>query len=77
MFFYQVFPSLISTYHDMMMRACQEKNLDVIQRLVEFFIEFNPNFINMKEKTTSNTALHVAAYNGFFVNYNNLSFIFL
>ncbi len=55
------------------MRACQEKNLDVIQRLVEFFLNFNPNFINMKEKSTSNTVLHIAAYNGFFVNYNNLS----
>ena len=49
------------------MKACHEKDIDAVKRLVEFFSKFNPNFINLKDHS-QNTALHVAAQNGYFVN---------
>ena len=66
-FLYQVFPNSIKFYHDQLMKSCREKDIDAVQRLVEFFSKFNPNFINLKEQNTSFTALHVAAENGYFV----------
>jgi hypothetical protein len=50
------------------MKSCRDKDLDAVKRLVEFFSKFNPNFINLKEHGSQNTALHVAAQNGYFVN---------
>lgn len=70
-YLYQVFPSDISFYHAFLMNACHDKNTEAIKRLVDFFSTFQPTFINMKEKNFSNTALHIAAQNGYFVNVTN------
>ena len=66
-FLYQIFPSSICYFHDLFMRAIQEKNLDVVQRLLDFYQTAQPQFIDLKERTgAGNSALHVAAKNGFF-----------
>jgi len=66
-FLYQVFPNNITFYHDQLMKSCREKDIDGVQRLVDFFSKFNANFINLKEQSTSLSALHVVAQNGYFV----------
>lgn len=65
-FFYQVFPSTLMFYHKFLIKACKEKDYDAVVHLVEFFKTSYPNFVNMREPGTLNTALHVAASNGYF-----------
>ena len=67
-FLYQVFPDNIAFYHDLLMKSCRERDIDSVQRLIEFFSKFNPSFINLKERSNGNSALHIAAQNGYFVN---------
>ncbi len=67
-FLYQVFPSDMSFYHSFLIRACNENDLGAVKRLVSFFSVFQPSFINLKEPGSLNSALHIAAYQGFFVN---------
>lgn len=65
---YQVFPANIKFYHNFLIKACQEKDLDAIQRLIEFFSVYYPNFIDLKDSGMLNSALHIVASNGYFVN---------
>ena len=66
-FLYQVFPSSIMFYHKFLIRACESNELDTVQRLFDFFHDSYPNFINIREKNSLNTAAHYAAKNGYFV----------
>jgi hypothetical protein len=66
---YQIFPSSVMFYHKFLIRACQENELDTVERLHSFFSQIYPNFINLKEPGTLNTAAHYAASKGFFVNF--------
>ena len=63
---YQVFPTSIMFYHNFLIQACREKDFEAVQHLVEFFSSINPEFIDMREGGTLNTALHVASANGYF-----------
>jgi ankyrin repeat protein len=65
-FLYQVFPNSIMFYHNFLIRACREKDFEAVQHLVEFFTPINPNFINLKESSTLNTAAHYASSLGYF-----------
>ena len=65
-FLYQVFPLDLMFYNNLLIRACNDKDINAAKRLVGFFSRFKPEFINLKESLTHNTALHVAAANGFF-----------
>ena len=56
-FCYQVFPNNITFYHDLLMKSCQEKDIDSCQRLVEFFSKFNPTFINLKDRSSGNSGI--------------------
>ncbi|CAF0731036.1 unnamed protein product [Didymodactylos carnosus] len=59
-FLYQIFPNSIKVYHGFIIKACMVGHLEVIQHLVEFFRILYPNFINMQDSNTGNTALHIA-----------------
>ncbi|CAF0764926.1 unnamed protein product [Brachionus calyciflorus] len=65
-FMYQVFPSSIKFYHNFLIKACVEKELEAVKRLVEFFQVYYPNFIDLKEPSMQNTALHICAAHGYF-----------
>jgi ankyrin repeat protein len=65
-FLYQVFPSDIMFYHKFLLKAVREKDYEAVFHLIEFFNAMEMNFINLKEAGTLNTALHVAAANGFY-----------
>lgn len=65
-FLYQVFPSDINFYHNFLLKSCLEKKFSSIQRLIEFFSVYYPNFINLKDKNTQNSALHICASHGYF-----------
>jgi hypothetical protein len=56
-------------YHKFLITACQENELDTVERLHAFFSPIYPNFINLKEPGTLNTAAHYAASKGYFVIY--------
>lgn len=58
------------------MRACLDKDMDAIRRLVEFFRVQYPRFIDLREPRTLNSALHVCASNGYFVNLKPSSKVF-
>jgi hypothetical protein len=66
-FLYQVFPQNISFYHRFLIKACHENDLETVRRLVEFFATFDLAFVNLRETKSLNSALHIAALNGFFV----------
>ena len=59
-FFYQVFPESLKTYHGFLLKACADGHLDSVEKLVRFLQKPYPEFINMHEANTLNTALHVA-----------------
>lgn len=63
---YQVFPSNVNFYHSFLLKACLEKKIESVQRLIEFFSVYYPDFINLKDKNNQNSALHICASNGYF-----------
>ncbi|XP_071956727.1 uncharacterized protein [Antedon mediterranea] len=63
-FLYQVFPGNFQPWENLFFKAAKLGELNTIQKLVVFFKDMKPNFINAKEKKTLNTALHMAARNG-------------
>ncbi|PIK38560.1 hypothetical protein BSL78_24599 [Apostichopus japonicus] len=65
-FLYQVFPGNTLMFENLFFKAAKVGELDTIQKLVVFFQDKKPGFINAKEKKTGNTALHMAARNGHF-----------
>lgn len=79
-FCYQVFPSNISFYHNILLKAVQEKDFEAVKRMIDFFGKYNPTFINQADSASQNTALHLAAESGSFKvlqflleNYANVS----
>ena len=64
---YQIFPSSVMFYHKFLITACQENELDTVERLYAFFSPIYPNFLNLKEPGTLNTAAHYAAAKGYVV----------
>ncbi|CAF0768923.1 unnamed protein product [Adineta steineri] len=60
MFLYQVFPDSLKFYHNFLLKACSEGYLDTVEHLLQFLQKLYPDFINMHEQNTLNTALHVA-----------------
>ncbi|XP_071830490.1 uncharacterized protein [Apostichopus japonicus] len=65
-FLYQVFPGNTLMFENLFFKAAKVGELDTIQKLVVFFQDKKPGFINAREKKTGNTALHMAARNGHF-----------
>ncbi|XP_022088281.1 uncharacterized protein LOC110977993 isoform X2 [Acanthaster planci] len=63
-FLYQVFPGNFSQWEGLFFKACKLGELDIVQKMVVFFRDKRPGFINAKEKKTGNSALHMAARNG-------------
>ncbi|XP_013397902.1 uncharacterized protein LOC106164510 [Lingula anatina] len=59
-FLYQIFPGTFEQWHKQMFRAIKENEVDSVKKMVLFFRN-TPSFINAREKTTGNTALHIAA----------------
>ncbi|CAF0870949.1 unnamed protein product [Rotaria sordida] len=59
-FLYQVFPESLKFYHNFLLKACAEGHLDSVVHLVQFLQKLYPNFINLHESNSDNTALHVA-----------------
>ncbi|CAF1164045.1 unnamed protein product [Rotaria magnacalcarata] len=59
-FLYQVFPDSLKFYHNFLLKACGEGHFDSVFHLVQFLQKLYPDFINMHEAHTLNTALHVA-----------------
>lgn len=66
-FMYQIFPASIMFYHKFLITACQENELETVKRLNQFLADIYPNFINVREPGTLNSAAHYAASNGYFV----------
>ncbi|XP_071809537.1 uncharacterized protein [Asterias amurensis] len=63
-FLYQVFPGNFSQWESLFFKACKLGEIDIVEKMVVFFRDKRPGFINAKEKKTGNTALHMAARNG-------------
>ncbi|CAF2762566.1 unnamed protein product [Rotaria sp. Silwood2] len=59
-FLYQVFPESLKFYHNFLLKACAEGHLDSVLHLVQFLQKLYPDFINMHESNSENTALHIA-----------------
>ena len=64
---YQVFPGNFSQWESLFFKACKLGEIDIVEKMVVFFRDKRPGFINAKEKKTGNTALHMAARNGHYV----------
>ncbi|UJR35409.1 hypothetical protein I4U23_028166 [Adineta vaga] len=57
---YQVFPDSLKFYHNFLLKACSEGHQDSVDHLLQFLQKLYPEFINMHDPNTLNTALHVA-----------------
>lgn len=55
-----MFPDSLKFYHSFLLKACGEGHFDSVFHLVQFLQKLYPDFINMHEAHTLNTALHVA-----------------
>ncbi|XP_030845217.1 uncharacterized protein LOC754486 isoform X2 [Strongylocentrotus purpuratus] len=63
-FLYQVFPGNYLQWENLFFKACKVGEYDTVYKLIVFFQEKKPNFINAREKKTGNMGLHMAARNG-------------
>ncbi|XP_071500405.1 uncharacterized protein [Diadema antillarum] len=63
-FLYQVFPGNSLQWEALFFKACKVGEMDTVQKLVVFFQDKKPGFINAKEKKTGNIGLHMAVRNG-------------
>ncbi|CAF1414359.1 unnamed protein product [Adineta ricciae] len=59
-FLYQVFPDSLKFYHTFLLKACSEGHQESVDHLLEFLQRLYPEFINMHDPNTLNTALHIA-----------------
>ncbi|XP_041471768.1 uncharacterized protein LOC121421175 isoform X1 [Lytechinus variegatus] len=63
-FLYQVFPGNYTQWENLFFKACKVGEYDTVYKLIVFFQEKRPSFINAREKKTGNMGLHMAARNG-------------
>ena len=67
-FLYQIFPGNFAQWEALFFKACKIGELDTVEKLVVFFRDLRPGFINAREKKTLNSPVHMAARNGHFVS---------
>lgn len=65
LFVYQVFPGTTSQCQRLLFKAAKTGELDIVQKLVAFF-HLDKTFVDSKEHSSGNTALHMACRHGHF-----------
>lgn len=65
LFVYQVFPGTTSQCQRLLFKASKTGELDIVQKLVAFF-HLDKTFVDSKEHSSGNTALHMACRHGHF-----------
>ncbi|XP_048588484.1 uncharacterized protein LOC116619849 isoform X3 [Nematostella vectensis] len=65
LFLYQVFPGTTTQCQRLLFKAAKTGELDIVQKLVAFF-HSDKSFVNSREHSSGNTALHMACRHGHF-----------